>query len=264
MLRLRSLLLPLLLLLAACGLDETYTGMGEGALPGDPLHPSTSQECNTDCPACECNCTGGGPADDVAGGDAGTLDVEDLTGAAWRIGEMTFTAPLTGLFGDELNGVIADEIAAGNINVILHVTGDDRESKVLGLEVGAAEAVGKEYSFSETPADMSCTLVGQQFTTDETGALTVPTDLMDPPALPINRLLLSGTISMDGASIAAGVIDGVLTGEDAALIKIAGVALGDMLVGLQVPPDLDLDDDGTPESWRFLGDWSAVQVDLAD
>ncbi len=264
MLRLCSLLVPLMVLITACGLDETYTGMGEGALPGDPLHPSTTQECNTDCPACECNCTGGGAADDVASGDAGSLDVDDLTGTAWRIEEMIFTAPLTGLFGDELNGVISDEIAAGNINVILHVTGDDRESKTLGLAVGAAAAAGAGYSFSETPADMSCTLVGQEFTTDESGALTVPTDLMDPPALPINGLLLSGTIALDGASISAGVIDGVLTGEDAALIKIAGVALGDMLVGLQVPPDLDLDDDGTPESWRFLGDWTAVQVELAD
>ena len=138
MLRLCSLLLPLLVLFAACGIDETYTGMGEGALPGDPLHPSTNEACNTDCPACECNCTGGGPADDVAVGDAGSIDVEDLTGTAWRIEEMIFTAPLTGLFGDELNGVIADEIAAGNINVILHVTEDDRESKTLGLAVGAA------------------------------------------------------------------------------------------------------------------------------
>jgi len=264
MLRLCSLLLPLLVLFAACGIDETYTGMGEGALPGDPLHPSTNEACNTDCPACECNCTGGGPADDVAVGDAGSIDVEDLTGTAWRIEEMIFTAPLTGLFGDELNGVIADEIAAGNINVILHVTEDDRESKTLGLAVGAAHTTGAAYSFSEAPADMSCTLLGPQFTTDETGALTVPTDLMDPPALPINELLLSGTIAMDGSSIDAGVIDGVLTGEDAALIKIAGVALGDKLVGLKVPPDLDLDDDGTPESWRFLGDWSAVQVELAD
>ena len=260
MLRARSLLVPLLFLLAACGLDETYTGMGEGALPGDPLNP-LPQECGTDCPACECNCTGGGPADDAGAGDAGQLDVDDLTGAAWRIGEMAFTAPLTGMFGDELNTVISDEIVAGNINVLLLVTGDDRETNTLTLQVGAAGAAGDAYSFTEAPADMVCALAGQQFTTVETGALTVPTDLMDPPALPIDALRLSGTIAADGTAVAAGVIDGVLTGGDAALIKIAGVALGDMLVGLQVPPDVDLDDDGTPESWRFLGDWSAVQVE---
>lgn len=261
MLRLCSLLVPLFLVLAACGLDETYTGMGEGALPGDPLNPLPGA-CSADCPACECNCTGGGPVDDAGPGDVGSLDVDDLTGTAWRIDELAFTAPLTGMFGDELNTVISDEIAAGNINVILHVTGDDRETGILEVAVGAAHAAGAEYSFSEDPADMVCALVGPRFTTEETGALTVPTDLMDPPALPISELLLSGTVAMDGAAVDAGVIDGVLTGEDAAGIKIAGVPLGDMLVGLQVPPDVDLDDDGTPESWRFLGGWSAVQVEL--
>ena len=262
MLRLWSLLLLLAVLaLAACGLDETYTGMGEGALPGDPLKPLSS-ECGLECPACTCNCTGGGATDDAGSGDVGQLDVEDLTGTAWRIGTLTFSAPLTGLFGDELNNVITDEIEAGNINVILHVTGDDRETRILEIEVGAAAAAGADYSFSETPAEMSCILTGPLFTTDAAGALTVPTDLMDPPALPITALLLSGTIAMDGSGIDQGVLDGVLTGADAAQVQIAGVALGDMLIGLKVPPDVDLDEDGTAESWRFLGEFVAAQVGL--
>ena len=251
-------------MVVACGLDETYTGMGEGALPGDPLNPTPAECTGFECPSCECNCTGRGPAADAGPGDVGELDTEDLTGTAWRIEEMAFSAPLTGLLGDELNSVVAKEIGAGNINVILHVTGDERETQTLNLEVGAAAAASEKYSFSEEPVAMVCTLIGQLFTTDETGALTVPTDLMDPPALPISALLLSGRIAADGAEITDGILDGVLTGEDAAGIKIAGGPLGDMLVGLDVPPDMDLDDDGTPESWRFLGDFTAIQVELVE
>ena len=255
MLRLCTALVLVASFLVACGLDETYTGMGEGALPGDPLNSDDPIEC----PSCECNCTGGETPVDVD-----ELDIEDLTGTAWRIEEMAFSAPLTGLFGDELNGVIAEEIEAGNINVILHVTGDDREAEILNLEVGAAVAASGQYSFSEDPAAMVCTLTGQLFTTDETGALTVPTDLMEPPMLPISALLLSGRIAADGTEITDGILDGILTGEDAAEIKIATKPLGDMLVALDVPPNIDMDDDGTPESWRFLGDFTATQVELVE
>ena len=253
MLRLCSAFVLVTSLLVACGLDETYTGMGEGALPGDPLNPDDSIEC----PSCECNCAGG---DSTV--DAGELDVEDLTGTVWRIEEMAFSAPLTGFFGDELNSVIAEEIEAGNINVILRVTGDDRGLQTLNLEVGAATADSEKYSFSEDPAAMVCVLAGQLFTTDEAGALAVPTDLMDPPMLPISALFLSGRIAADGTEITEGVLDGILTGEDAAGIEIAGGVLGDMLVSLEMLPDIDLDDDGTPESWRFVGDFTATQVEL--
>ncbi|MBM4370931.1 MAG: hypothetical protein FJ098_04715 [Deltaproteobacteria bacterium] len=252
-----------LLLLAACGLDETYTGMGEGALPGDPLNPDPVACEGLDCPACTCNCGGDGPAED-AEEDTGQLEVDDLTGTAWRIDALTFSAPLTGLFGDELNGVIKDEIEAGNINVILHVTGDDRSTGRLDLDVGAAATDAGGYAFSEAPSPLVCELEGQLFTTGEPGALTVPTELMTPPALPISELLLAGRIAADGTGIAEGVLDGVLTGEDAAEIKIAGVPLGTMLPGLEVPPDVDLDGDGTPESWRFVGDFTATAVTLHD
>ena len=54
---------PLLLLLAGCGYDEEYTGMGERALIfGEP--------------ACTCECTGGGGGGG-GGGEEGTLDVSD-------------------------------------------------------------------------------------------------------------------------------------------------------------------------------------------
>ena len=62
--------------ITACDLDGTYTGLGDGALPGDPLNPWPM--------AATCDCAGGGacPTADVATGevDDGTLDVDDLIG----------------------------------------------------------------------------------------------------------------------------------------------------------------------------------------
>ncbi|MFH1531746.1 MAG: hypothetical protein ABIK09_13555 [Pseudomonadota bacterium] len=254
MLRQCSLLVPLLLVLAACGLDETYTGMGEGALPGDPLHPS-AQEGGTcaapaECPSCEVS--------------LGTMEEEDLTGQSYRFDALSFTAPLSGMFGDELNNLLQKEIAAGGLNILLLVDDHQVETGALSLYVGAGEAVGDAFGFLGDPGFLGGRLLGQVFVTEEPSSLVIPNGMLDPPELPIMDLRLLGILAADGGAISEGDLRGVLTGDAAGEITIAGQSLAVLLEGLGVPRDLDLDADGTPDAWQFLGRFTASQVGLAN
>lgn len=252
MLRPCSLLVPLLLVLAACGLDETYTGMGEGALPGDPLHPSTQEGGNcdepTECPSCEVS--------------LGTMDEGELGGLAFRFDSLSFTAPLSGMFGDELNNLLSSEIDEGELNILVFVEDHQVETGALSLHVGAGEAVNDEFGFLGDPGILAARLLGQVFVTEEPTSLVIPNEMLEPPELPIMDLRLLGIIEADATAIVEGVLIGVLTEEGAEEIKIAGQTLAAMLENLDIPKDLDLDHDGTADAWRFLGDFTATQIEL--
>ena len=43
---------------------------------------------------------------------------------------------------------------------------------------------------------------------------------------------------------------------------VAGNTFADILGGLEIPPDEDLDGDQTPDAWTFLGDYSASQITI--
>ncbi len=236
---------PLLLLLlpAACGYDEEYTGMGERAL-------------TSAAPACTCECTGGGGGG--GGGEDGTLDVSDLSGRLYRFRSLVLTAPITGPLAEPLNGYFAQEIEADNLHVLMLATGHAGEA--LTFDVGPGESTDDGYVLREGPSELACELSGATFRTVRPARLDFDNALLDPPSLPIRELELGGRFDPAGEVISEGTLTGALAREDAADITLMGTDFATFLDGLDVAPDLDLDGDGTEDAWRFVGTWDAAVV----
>ena len=243
--------LALTALAVGCGYDEEYTGMGQGALaPAEP--------------PCVCECRGEGEGEgEGEGGDTGTLDAADLAGRLYRFTALALTAPLQGQMADLLNGYFTGEIDADRLHVLLLVTGDDRASGRLTLSVGPGEGADGVYVLGDASSTLACELEGATFSTSEPARLDFPNDLLVPPALPIERLELSGRPDPPGEAVGGGVLVGALTGEDAAAITLGGTDFATFLGGLGVTPDLDLDGDAEPDAWRFEGTWAAARVRAA-
>ena len=239
---LRTTCLPLLLV-AGCGYDEEYTGLGEGLLVQEE-------------PACTCDCRGGGGEGEGEGG--GTLDVDDLTGRLYRFGSLVLTAPITGPLADPLNGYFADEIEADNLHVLLSVT--EHAGTTLTFDVGPGESTDDGYVLREGPSELACELSGATFRTVRPARLDFDNALLDPPSLPIRELELGGRFDPAGEVISEGTLTGALAREDAADITLMGTDFATFLDGLDVAPDLDLDGDGTEDAWRFVGTWDAAVV----
>lgn len=245
----------------ACGLDETYTGLGEGALKGDPLNPWPQ--------AIVCECVGGGgcTASDTAGGDVdnGTLDVADLTGRGWRFDTLVETAPITtGIIRDQLNTYFVDNIASDVFNVLMLATADDRASGTLSFTVGAGTKGAGGYDLNAGAGTLACTLSGARFTTATPMKLTFPNAMLSPEVLPLQQVELTGLFSPDATSVTEGVLTGALSADDAAATKIGGAALGTLLKNLKYDMNLDLDDDGTNDAWRFVFTFTAAAATVSE
>jgi hypothetical protein len=245
--------------IAGCGMDERYTGMGKGALPGDPLKPVVQDVA--------CFCQGGGgdcpePEADGSSADAGP-GPSDLAGLAWRFDSLVLSAPLTGFLGQGINDYFAKEIAQQRLHVLLAVDKDDRATGTLEARLGAGKADGEAYAFDGQPSDLECTLAGTWFETASETFLAFPNEQVDPPALPVNALGLSGRFLVDGTAISEGLLVGALTVEDAKKTQILGQSLYDTLTAMEVVPDVDTDGKDGPDAYRFEGTWTASVVSLA-
>jgi hypothetical protein len=245
-------------LLAGCGIDDNYTGLGKGALPGDPLNPTVQKvECT--------NCTGGGGGggqDIVLPSGDTSISVEDLTGKAYRFTALELSAPFKGETGGLLNGFFADAFKDNTLHILVQVVADDREAGTLELKVGPGEIDGDGYKFAGETSLVECTLAGATFETVVPGLLQFPHEAFTPPFLPVSFLKLSGVLSDDGSSIKPGILDGALMQSDAETIKIMGVAVKALLDMDGATPDLDTDDDGTKDAYRFVGVFDAVEVTI--
>jgi hypothetical protein len=239
----------------ACGLDEQYTGMGQGALPGDPLYPKDVIACGT--PAA----TDATNTPDISGG---TLSVADLNGYAWRFDSLVVTAPLQGMIASTVNGVISDKLGDDSINLLLVAGTDDRGAGTLAMTVGSATQSGTSWTLDGTGTSLPATLSGATFQTTTPGDLTIPlAGMFDPPAtgLPIRQMKLTGRLAADASKIDPGALTGALTKADADVTKLGGTSLSDMLS--QYPLNLDTDGDGTMDAWLFTGTFTAVEATLA-
>jgi hypothetical protein len=250
----------------ACGIEEFPTSLGRGAIPGDPLNPlPVPVEVSCDV---ACHCTGGGggdvpvqpPAcDDVAFG------VDDLSGRGWRFDALTLTAPIPpGLIADGLNDFFADQMEAGTLNVLLVVDADDRETCALAGRLGSGAAAGAGHRFTGAPSPIALTLTNAGFATAEPSSLEFPNDLLTPPVLPLQNVALTGRFTAEAGAVEAGTLTAVLTVEDARGITLMGTTFDVLLGSLNAPPDLDLDEDGTNDAWRFRGDFTAVQTTIGE
>ena len=245
-----------------CGLDDTYTGLGNGALPGDPLNPWPL--------AVTCDCAGGGAcptADGTTGEvDDGTLDVDDLTGLGWRFDAMVVTSPDLASFDGLLNGFFADSIANESLNVLLLALADDRDAGSLQLRVGAGTKDDDGYGMSSGAGTLDCALSGGRFATTEPIAFDFPNDVLTPPVLPLQQVTVTGLLDPDAASITEGELVGALSEADAEATKIANtMVMADLLKDqVKAPMDVDLDGDGAPDAWRFVFTFTAAAATVSE
>jgi hypothetical protein len=251
--------LGLLVAATACGLDETYTGMGNGAVPGDPLYPQATG-------SAACECAGGGAAcpGDTAGGDVdhGALGVDDLTGLAWRFDSLVLAEPVK--IAKLLNDMyFSSAIDKGELNVLLQAAQDDRAAGTLVLEVAPGTPADGKYTLDGAPSPLTCSLDGATFATTGAGTLSFPASLLKPPTLPIQRLRLSGRFAADASAISQGALEGVLTVADAEATKVLGMTMAAFFQSQGQPPDTDLDSDGVADAWRFSGAFTAAKVEVA-
>lgn len=245
-----------------CGLDDTYTGLGDSALKGDPLNPWPL--------AVTCDCVGSGTCSTADGAtsevDEGTLDVDDLSGLGWRFDAMVVTSPDLASFDGLLNGYFADNIANGSFNVLLLALADDRDAGTLQLRVGAGSEGDDGYGMSSGAGTLDCSLSGGRFLTSEPITFDFPNDFLTPPVLPLQQVTVSGLLAPDASSITEGKLIGALSAADAETTKIANTMVMAELLSKQVkaPMDVDLDDDGVNDAWRFVFTFTAAAATVSE
>jgi hypothetical protein len=227
---------------AGCEFDEQYTGLGEKALPGDPLNPILP---------------------DVQGGTcapSGPIAV-DLTGMAWRFDSLALTLPT-----DALNDLFfKTEIEKGTMNVLLVADAFDKDASTLTMRLGGAVAEGEAYRLEGETGTVPGTLDGARFETSSQVTLPLPgKPFLEPPVLRVTRVTLSCSFASDGSAITGGELKGVLAGADAAATKFSGVDLGTLLSQFGKPPTRDDEPagapDGKPDSWDVEGTFAAKRV----
>lgn len=231
--------------LAACGLDEYYTSIGDKAVAGQPLFKGGQS--GEQVVECTCNCEGGGSTTTFAG-------------AGFVMDQLKLGAPLASL-KDPVNDFIAGEMEKGTINVLMSVLDDDRATGMMQVRFGVGSKAGSTYSFDNGFADVEAAL------TASTGAftfvegvdrfvLTVPMEDGDPISIPIQSVILTGTVS--GGKITGGTLTGVVSRTDADATIVIGFQLSTVLTEMeQVQPDYDMDQDGTMDAWVFNGTFTA-------
>lgn len=256
-----SLVAPLIVLLAVgCGLEEDYTGLGERALR--PPEQPTPVVCR-----CECGCScqgGGGPADVGAEGE-GESPLPELDGVTFRFTSLELTDPLDATSAGVLNAQIKIDVDGEALNVLLAVRADDREQRTLQVDVGAGTPSGDGYAFSEAPSPLGGALGGVRFTTQEPAdEVRIPNALLTPPYMPLRRLTLAGELDDDAELISGGELRGALSVVDADGITLFGMNLRGVLEGAAGAPTEDLDGDGEPDAWGFVGSFAASRVALIE
>jgi len=250
-------LVPVALLaccLTGCGLVDDYpTGMGQGALPGDPLYPRPDP----------------GPSGCVAPTDSGTatdapdLAVADLSGLAWRFDTLALGRPLTEDLLPLVNQVVQDQVTQQQLNLLLAVDQDDREAHTLHARVGAATPSGQAWAFQGSPSAVLLDLQKSRFQSLEDSSLSISVALgTDTLTLPVQALRLFGTFSADAESLGEGRIQGAVTVEDAGKVSIPLYGTLQVLMETnEVPPDTTVGPEKKP-AWSFEATFTAVKVPL--
>ncbi len=243
----------------SCGLEHSYTGMGDGALPGDPNF--TSDECVGHV---ICECVGGSPGEPPAE-DCEESSLPSLAGATFRFTALEIGRPLPELFEEPVNEFLADDLDSLQTNILLLVETDERETHELEGVLITGEPGGAPHRVAGVPSPISMRLCGVRLETTAGAELAIPVGegVLEPAELPLTDINLSGEIVDDGGGIISGELAAVLTGEAAAAIRAMGQPLGALLENLQSPPDLDLDGDGEYDSWRASGSFEAFRVEIA-
>jgi hypothetical protein len=249
-----AILLAWCLAAISCGLVDDYpTGLGQGALPGDPLYPKPDP----------------GPTGCVGPTDTGTsdvpdLEVADLSGMAWRFDSLALGRPLTEDLLPLVNQVVSDQVSQRQLNLLLVVDRDDRQTGTLHGRAGTAVPAQDAWALQGTPSEVLLALDRSRFQSAEDSSLSISVAIgTDTLTLPVQALRLSGTFSSDAATIGDGRLNGAITVEDAGKVSIPLYGTLQVLMETnEVPPDTTVGPDRKP-AWSFEATFSAAKVLLA-
>ena len=226
-------LVVLLVMVAACDTDEYYTGMGTGAIPGDPLYPK---------PGADATCA---TVQDTAVADT-TLTVADLKGFGWKFDSLKLTTPAD--LGPLVQGTLDQSIGDGSLVILLVVDSDDRSSGKLTVRLGPGKASGDGFAFDPAPTTQQFTLTGAAMASDTPFDLKVKLGLQ----LSLSKVAITAHLSASGDAISSGTLAAVYA------LKDAQADGNDALIKAAADPDLDLDSDGVKESWTIDADFTAA------
>lgn len=243
-------------LAAACGIDEHYTGMGTGAVPGDKLYPQPDPGPG--------NCQV--PDRDVPTADAPPLAIDDLSGKAYRFDTMALGRPLPDSILPLVNDTVTQQLDEGLINVLLAIDTDDREAGTLAARLGTGpKPAGTAYAFEGTPQAVAFALTGSHFQSTADASLSISVALGEEAlVLPIQALRLQGTLAADGSAISGGTLTGAISEEDAATVMIPLFGnLKDFLASQEppIPPDTTVGPDKKP-AWSFEASFTAASATM--
>lgn len=237
--------------LATCGLDEQYTGMGEKALPGDPLYPQPDPGQTQPCQTL-----------DVAPGELPPLEEGDLAGKSYRFDTLVLSKPLTTDLADMVNGIVTQQIADQLINVLLVIDKDDRVSGILTTRLGTGDkpADGTTYSFKDAPETIDFTLDGSRISNDKDAALSIAVNMgEDPPlVLPVKALRLAASVKSDASALEGGTLTGAITVSDGEKVVIPLFGNLKAFLDMQDPPIAPDTKVGEEDAWAFEATFTAV------
>jgi hypothetical protein len=244
--------LSLLVGIAACGLDEHYTGMGAGALPGDKLYPQPDPGPNP------CQVT----TDVPTSTDLPVVTVDSLAGKTYRFDSLALSKPLPEALAEMVNPFIVDQLTQELINVLLVIDTDDRTAETMGVRLGTGPkpATAGSYAFGDAPQTVTFTFENPGFISAAPTSLAISVSFGDSSlVLPVKALTLKGTFKTDGTAIQGGTLVGAITEADATTAMTPLGSLADVLT-LQNPPITpDTTVDGQP-AWSFEATFTAIEA----
>lgn len=194
----------------------------------------------------------------------------DLTGKSWRILNLKATSPT-----DQLDSTWAQDIAAYDLIIVFRVTEHNLENNTLTMtvtsakpvleEVGGQKAI-KSYKYAIEPGVFQVKLNGCTFNITESFTLNVITPTVSKP-FPVQVVKGKGKFADNGELINNGSLEGGILEESATDLCLVmpgiGTANFHWFMNLaRICPDHDIDGDGTIDSYKFTGTFSAKQEDF--
>ena len=202
--------------------------------------------------------------------DTGCPGVSDLTGTAFRLTELSMGNPT-----DTMNSVWEESLATDNLVVLLEVASHDIPGGKLSLRMGPGATTVEdvdgvptttELHFAPEPSEFLASLEGCEITFSEPTSLRLVTSAMNKP-LSIVGLTGKCTLTDGGKKVSSGYFSGGISETDILdlCLSIPGLGVANLhwyFNLANICPEVDLDEDGTADSYEFSAEFQGETTDL--
>ncbi len=197
---------------------------------------------------------------------ADPLALPSLAGHAYRFDLLALSKPLPDNLVGLVNPVIADQIAAEQINLLLVIDADDRGAGTLSARLGTAsrrEQGVAGFRFDAQPESIEYTLVHGRIDSTRDASLSIAIAMGEEPmVLPVQALRLAGALSADASEVPVGRLTGAITVEDAANVNVPLYGTLKALLEQQDPPVQPDTQVGGKDAWTLEACFTATTVTL--